>query len=130
MSNNEIFNKTERALKGYNYLLCNIDLISKEIEIFKANENFKEKEGELINLNKAIRLKNILDVCINSLREVDRIVIELRYLNKGKLTWKQIANVVKFSEEHCRKRIMLRAINKIISTINESGIDINKLLKG
>ena len=69
-------------------------------------------------------------MCLNNLNGTERKIIELRYLSKEKLTWKQIANVVGYSEDHCRKGIKLRAINKIIITIKESGIDMNNLFKG
>lgn len=65
-------------------------------------------------LSKHIRFKKLIDMCTSKLTAVERKVIELRYLNKEKITWKQIANIV----------------SKVMSSINESSIDMNKLLKG
>lgn len=154
MPNAELVKKVEKALYGYNDLSSKIEFINKEIELVK-NEyegckglSYSEKvsptnkfnssvENEVINkekelirlnrdLNKAIRLRNILELCINSLCGVDKKVIELRYLNKEKLTWNQIANRVSYSEDYCRKNIKVRAIHKIIVSLNSSYIDVNK----
>ncbi|OPF52512.1 hypothetical protein BH721_04455 [Clostridium baratii] len=152
MPNAELVNKVEKALYGYNDLSSKIEFINKEIELVKneyegckglgysekisATNKFNSsveneilnKEKELIRLNrylnKTIRLKNILGLCINSLFGVDKKVIKLRYLNKDKLTWKQIANRVNYSEEYCRKNIRYRAINKIIVLIEHNKINI------
>lgn len=124
MNNGSIFKKIEKILVEYNNLEINIEFLNKEIEILK---NSQMNEGELISLNSDLnrvnRLKSLLDVCINALSGVDKKVIGLRYLNKDKLTLKQIGNIVNFSEVHCMKRIRVRAINKIIYIINGSVID-------
>ncbi|MEG1457577.1 MAG: DUF722 domain-containing protein [Bacilli bacterium] len=153
---NELIKKVEKALYEYNDLSSKIGFITKEIEITK-NEyegckgiNYSEKvsptnkfsssvENEILNkekelirlnrdLNRTIRLKNILDVCINGLYGVDKKVIELRYLTKEKLTWNQIANRVSYSSDYCRKDIRSRAINNIIDNLSYGGIDISKYI--
>lgn len=152
MPNAELVKKVEKALYGYNDLSSKIEFINKEIELVKneyegckglvysekisATNKFNSsveneilnKEKELIrlnrDLNKTIRFKNILELCINGLCGVDKKVIELRYLNKEKLTWNQIANRVSYSEEYCRKNIRYRAINKIIGLIEHNKINI------
>lgn len=132
MSNAETVRTFERTITVYKELTYKIDFINKEIELIQNDKGYSKEQLIILNnqLNKYIRFKNLIDICINKLTEVERKVIELRYLTKEKITWKQIANIVSFSEDHCRKGIRLRAINKIMSTINENSVDINKLLKG
>lgn len=132
MSNSEVIRRFERVITEYKGLSYKIDFINKEIEIVKNDEYSKDDELIKLNkdLNKYIRLKNMLHMCLNNLNGTERKLIELRYLSKEKLTWKQIANVVGYSEDYCRKGIKTKAINKIIIAIKESGIDINNLLKG
>ncbi|WWU65276.1 hypothetical protein QJR26_02645 [Clostridium baratii] len=129
MNNGSTFKKIEKTLVEYNNLAINIEFLNKEIDILK---NSQMNEEELISLNsdlnRANRLKRLLDGCINALSGVDKKVIELRYLSKDKLTWKQIGNIVKFSEVHCMTRIRPRAINKIVDFINGSGIDIESFM--
>lgn len=152
MPNAELVKKVEKALYEYKDIPSKIEFINKEIDIVKneyegckglvysekisATNKFNSsveneilnKEKELIrlnrDLNKTIRFKNILELCINGLYGVDKKVIELRYLNKEKLTWNQIANRVSYSEEYCRKNIRYRAINKIIGLIEHNKINI------
>ena len=130
MSNKEVVRKFERAIKEYKGLSYKIDFINKEIEIIE-NDKGSLKEP-LINLNrqlnKYIRFKNVIDMCLNNLNRTERKVIELRYLSKEKLTWKQIANVVGYSEDHCRKGIKTRAINKIIDDLNNCYIEVDKYI--
>ncbi|WP_338597009.1 DUF722 domain-containing protein [Clostridium baratii] len=156
MPNAELVKKVEKALYEYNDLSFKIEFINKEIELVKneyegckglgysekisATNKFNSsveseilnKEKELIrlnrDLNKTIRLKNILELCINSLCGADKKVIELRYLNKEKLTWNQIANRVSYSEDYCRKNIKTRAINKIIDNLNNSYICVDRYI--
>lgn len=130
MSNGVEFKKIERAVSEYNNLVIKIEVLNKEIEILK---NSKLNEEELISLNndlnKANRLKSLLDICINALIGVDKKVIELRYLSKEKLTWKQIANIVSYSESHCIKKVKPRAIKKMVSILDNTKIDIDSLMK-
>ncbi|CUP24517.1 probable sigma factor [Clostridium baratii] len=132
MSNAETVRTFERTITVYKELTYKIDFINKEVELIQNDKGYYKEPLIALNnqLNKYIRFKNLIDICMNKLTEVERKVIELRYLTKEKITWKQIAKIVSFSEDYCRQGIKLRAINKIMSTINESGIEINKLLKG
>ncbi|MBY0756931.1 hypothetical protein K5V21_16035 [Clostridium sardiniense] len=130
MKSTDLFKRIERALIEYNNLSYRIEFLNKEIDIVKANKYSKEEELLNLNndLNKAIRLKNMLDICIDSLNGVDKKVIELRYLSKEKLTWKQIASIVSYSECHCMKRIKPRAIKKMVSILDNTKIDIDSLM--
>ena len=130
MSNSEVIRNFERTIKEYKGLSYKIDFINKEIEIVKNDEYSKDDELIKLNkdLNKYIRLKNILHMFLSNLNGTERKVIELRYLSKEKLTWKQIANVVGYSDDYCRKGIKTRAINKIIDNLNNCCIDVDKYI--
>lgn len=89
MKNEVTFNKIERYLSEYNNLEIKIEFLNKEIEILKNSQMNEEGLISLNNdLNRVNGLKSLLDVCINALSGVDKKVIELRYLSKGKLTWR------------------------------------------
>lgn len=130
MSNSEVVRKFEGIIKVYKEIQYKIDFINKEIEIIKNDKGLLKEP--LINLNrklnKYIRFKNVIDMCLNNLNVTERKVIELRYLSKEKLTWKQIANVVGYSEDYCRKEIKFRAINKIIDDLNNCCIEVDKYI--
>ena len=130
MGNSEVVRKFKRAITEYKGLSYKIAFINKEIDIIK-NDKGSLKEP-LINLNKQlnkyIRFKNVIDMCLNNLNVTERKVIELRYLSKEKLTWKQIANMVGYSEDYCRKEIKTRAINKIIDDLNNCFIEVDKYI--
>ncbi|MDQ0149336.1 hypothetical protein ACFO6R_10245 [Eubacterium multiforme] len=142
---NELFRKAEWVLYGYNDLLYDIDLIREDIRMTEeeyqgcSGLSYEEKgsptnafssvvENELINkerllrelkldLNNKIRMKNRIETAVNKLNGADKKVIELRYINKSKLNWNQIGFAVNYSADHCRKRIRVRAIKKMINTI-------------
>ena len=65
---------------------------------------------------------------LNNLNGTERKIIELRYLSKEKLTWKQIANVVGYSDDYCRKNIRVRAISKIIDDLNNCCVEVDKYI--
>lgn len=130
MINSEVVRNFERVITEYKGLSYKIDFINKEIEIVKNDEYSKDDELIKLNkdLNKYIRLKNMLNMCLNNLNGIERKLIELRYLSKEKLTWKQIAGVVGFSEDYCRKEIKFRAINKIIDDLNNCYVEVDKYI--
>lgn len=130
MSNSEVIRKFERFITEYKWLSYKIDFINKEIEIVKNDEYSKDDELIKLNkdLNKYIRFKNAIDMCLKNLNRTERKVIELRYLSKEELTWKQIANAVGYSEDYCRKEIKFRAINKIIDDLNNCCIEVDKYI--
>lgn len=130
MSNSEVVRKFEGIIKVYKEIQYKIDFINKEIEIIKNDKGLLKEP--LINLNrklnKYIRFKNAIDMCLKNLNRTERKVIELRYLSKEELTWKQIANMAGYSEDYCRKEIKTRAINKIIDDLNNCCIEVDKYI--
>lgn len=139
--NKELFRKTEAILYDYNNLALKIDLLRSEIkdteEFYKgcgsivyeektqATNKFNssveneilEKENRLTVLRYDLRnkviLKRRIDRAIQNLKDEERKLIELRYINKRSLSWIQISFVLKYSQEYCRKDLRKSAINKI-----------------
>ena len=140
-----LFRKTEAILYDYNNLTLKIDLLKAEIkdieetyqgcgsisyeERTQATNKFNssveneilEKEKLLkinkIDLNNKVTLKRRIDSAVQGLKDEERKLVELRYINKRQLSWNQIAFVLKYSQEYCRKDLRKKAINKIGDTI-------------
>lgn len=141
----ELFRKTEGMLYDYNNIVTQIELLKLDIidieeeykgcgsieykELTGATNKFNSSvENEVINrekelmvyykeLNKKVSLKRKLDAAIENLKDEEKKLVELRYINKRTLSWNQIAYVLKYSQEYCRKDLREKAIKKISDTI-------------
>lgn len=141
----ELFRKTEGILYDYNDLTNKIELLKAEIKEMEEEYEgcsaiqYEEKTGStnkfnssvenevmsreqrLIcyykDLNKKQTLKRRLDVAIESLKEEEKQLVELRYTNKRTLSWNQIARALKYSVDYCRKDLRNRIIRKLADTI-------------
>lgn len=141
----EEYSKAEELLEGYGELVEEIDWLKSNIEDIEdefegctsieittgsgATNKFnsiveneiisKEDKMKMLNvkLYENLRLKKKIDRAVEKLKGVDREVIELRYINKRVLGWKEIAYTVSYSETHCRKKIKQRAIKKMAKYI-------------
>lgn len=155
MIDKNIFRKTEAILYDYNNLALKIDLLKAEIkdieetyqgcgsisyeERTQATNKFNssveneilEKEKLLkvnkIDLNNKVTLKRRIDSAVQGLKDEERKLVELRYINKRQLSWNQIAFVLKYSQEYCRKDLRRKAINKIGDTIFYNPYEQSKL---
>lgn len=141
----ELFRKTEAILYDYKDLINKIELLKAEIKELEEDYegttaiSYEESRGstnkfnsivenevmsrekKLIyyykDLNKKQTLKRRLDVAIESLKEEEKKLVELRYTNKRTLSWNQVAFVLKYSVDYCRKDLRSRIIKKIADTI-------------
>lgn len=141
----ELFRKTEAILYDYNDLTNKIELLKAEIKEMEEEYEgcsaiqYEEKTGstnkfnstvenevmsreqKLIyyykDLNRKQTLKRRLDVAIESLKEEEKQLVELRYTNKRTLSWNQTAMVLKYSVDYCRKDLRSRIIRKLADTI-------------
>lgn len=141
----ELFRKTEKILYNYNDLSNKIELLKAEIKEMEeeyqgcsavqyeentggTNKFNSSVENEVISrekkliyyykdLNDKQTLKRRLDVAIESLKEEEKQLVELRYTNKRTLSWNQAAFVLKYSVDYCRKDLRSRIIKKIADTI-------------
>lgn len=141
-----LFKKTEAILYDYNNLALKIDLLKAEIKDIeetyqgcgaigyeertqatnKYNSSVEnevlEKEKMLktlkIDLSNKMKLKRRIDTAVQGLKkDEERKLVELRYINKRPLSWNQIAYVLKYSQEYCRKDLRISAIKSIGDTI-------------
>lgn len=140
----ELFRKTEARLYNYNNLVMRIELLKCDIrdiereyigckginygETTGSSNAFnsvvenevldKEKKINYLNreLNKLLAIQRRNDGAIKSLRDKERKLVELRYLDNRSLSWEEIAEELGYSEDYCRKDLRYRAI-KVISDI-------------
>lgn len=135
--------EVENILKGYRDLLIDIDITELKIEEVEeeyrgcegieyketigATNKFNstveneviERERRLLFLKEELEIlkkkKKKVDrlISINELSEVEKMVIELRYINKRVLRWREIGYTVHFSEGYCRRVIQQKAIAKM-----------------
>lgn len=143
--NKELFRKTEGILYEYNDLTNKIELLRAEIKEMEEEYRgcsviqYEEKTGntnkfnssvenEVISreqklvyyykdLNRKQTLKRRIDVAIESLKEEEKQLVELRYTNKRILSWNQIARALKYSVDYCRKDLRSKTIRKLADTI-------------
>lgn len=145
MRDKNLFRKTEAILYDYNNLALKIELLKAEIkdieetyqgcgsisyeERTQATNKFNSSvENEVVQREKELRalkldlknkttLKRRIYISVQGLNDEERKLVELRYINKRRLSWNQIAYVLKYSQEYCRKDLRWKAINKIGDTI-------------
>ena len=141
----ELFGKTEAILYDYNDLANKIELLKAEIKEMEEEYEgcsaiqYEEKTGSTNKFNSAVEnevmsreqkliyyykdlnrkqtLKRRLDVAIESLKDEEKQLVELRYTNKRTLSWNQIARALKYSVDYCRKDLRCRIIKKLADTI-------------
>lgn len=117
--------KVKKLLSNYKTMKAQIECIDYEIELLKEHIEFlkelRDSDNYIIESNKEIEhkraIKKRLEDCINSidntlneLSDTERKIVELRYLEGEKHTWKEIGNIVGYSSDYCRKEML----NKIL----------------
>ncbi|XZK78282.1 sigma factor-like helix-turn-helix DNA-binding protein [Clostridium perfringens] len=117
--------KAKKLLSSYKTMKAQIECIDYEIELLKEHIEFlkelRDTESSIIEINNEIEnkkaIKKRLYDCINSiykslseLSDTERKIVELRYLEGEKHTWKEIGNIVGYSSDYCRKEML----NKIL----------------
>lgn len=141
----ELFRKTEAILYDYNDLTNKIELLKAEIKEMEEEYEgcpaiqYEEKTGSTSKFNSTVEnevmsreqkliyyykdlnrkqtLKRRLDVAIESLKEEEKQLVELRYTNKRTLSWNQTAMVLKYSMDYCRKDLRSRIIKRVADII-------------
>ncbi|MDM0534828.1 sigma factor-like helix-turn-helix DNA-binding protein [Clostridium perfringens] len=126
--------KVKKLLSNYKTMKAQIECIDYEIELLKEHIEFlkelRDTESSIIESNKEIEhkrdIKKRLDDCINSvdkslseLSDTERKIVELRYLEGKKHTWKEIGNIVGYSEIYCRKGILDKSLNILYENIKK-----------
>lgn len=131
--------KIKKLLSNYKTMKVQIECIDYEIELLKEHIEFlkelRDTESSIIENNKEIEhkraIKKRLEDCINSidnalnkLGDTERKIVELRYLEGEKHTWREVGNIVGYSEIYCRKvlfdkylKILYENIKKLINRV-------------
>ncbi|HAT4073010.1 TPA: DNA-binding protein [Clostridium perfringens] len=130
--NKEQKEKVKKILRSYKTMKAQIECIDFEIDITKeCIEDLKElrdTESYIIEKNNEIEYKKIikkrLQDCINSidnalneLSDTERKIVELRYLEGKKHTWKEIGSIVGYNSDYCRKEMLDLVLNNICKYI-------------
>ncbi|GAA0118899.1 sigma factor-like helix-turn-helix DNA-binding protein [Clostridium sp. CTA-17] len=142
----ELLKKTENLLKNYNKLSTEIKLIKAEIEDIKesytgcvaigyseksgATNKFSSmvedevirKEKELFYLNRdleyKIKLKRRIDLAIQTLRtKEEKDLVKLKYINQPNVSWGNVAYILRYNKDYCRKELRTKIIKQIADFI-------------
>ena len=144
--NKELFRKTENLLKNYNRLETEIKLIKAEIEDIKESYTgcvaigYSEKSGstnkfssmvedEIIRKEKdlfylkrdleyKVKLKRRIDLAIQTLRtKEEKDLVKLKYINQPNVSWGNVAYILRYNKDYCRKELRNKIIRQIADFI-------------
>lgn len=120
--------KIKNLLSSYKTIKGQIECIDYEISITKefieGLKKLRNTESYIIEKNNEIEYKlkikkrledciNSIDKALNELSNTERRIVELRYLEGKKYTWKEIGNIVGYSLDYCRKEMLNLALSNI-----------------
>lgn len=116
MITNERKKEIEKILYGYKNFDIKIECLDIHINALLNGVNICDEPLNIKKLrsrkNKIIELKEIINNAINELSEEEYKIIELRYLQRKKMTWFEIGSLVGFEKDYlCKKN--KKILNKI-----------------
>lgn len=126
--------KVKKLLSNYKTMKAQIECIDYEIELLKEHIEFlkelRDSDNYIIESNKEIEHKraikkrledciNSIDKALNELGDTERKIVELRYLEGEKHTWREIGNIVGYSEIYCRKGLLDKSLNILCENIKK-----------
>lgn len=129
--------KVKKLLSSYRTMKAKIECIDYEIELLKDYIEFlkelRDTESYIIEKNKEIEHKraiqkrledciNSIDNAFNELSDTERKIVELRYLEGKKHTWKEICNIVGYSLDYCRKEMLNLALSNVYKYTKKQSI--------
>lgn len=139
----DYFKTTEKYLYNYKSLKTSIEINKEKLRLLQKEEPqgppginyekepvspthkfYSETEDEAIaRIQKIEKVKNKIqkdsyavwkiEKAIESLPVLERRVVKLRYISEEQLTWRQIADIVKYNTDYCRKEVRNRAIQSL-----------------
>ena len=145
--NKELFRKTENYLENYNRLETEIKLIKAEIEDIKeyytgcvvigyneksgptnkfssmVEDEVIRKEKDLFYLKRDLdykvrRLKRRIDLAIQTLRtKEEKDLVKLKYINQSNVSWGNVAYILRYNKDYCRKELRNKIIRQITNFI-------------
>ncbi|MGU8655165.1 sigma factor-like helix-turn-helix DNA-binding protein [Clostridium perfringens] len=125
--------KIKKLLSSYKTMKGQIECIDYEIDIIKecieSLKNLRDTESYIIEKNNEIEHKrairkrledciNSIDNALNELSNTERRIVELRYLEGKKHTWKEIGNIVGYSSDYCRKELLDKVLKSLYKNIS------------
>lgn len=126
--------KIKKLLSNYKTMKVQIECIDYEIELLKEYIEFlkelRDSDNYIIESNKEIEHKraikkrledciNSIDKALNELGDTERKIVELRYLEGEKHTWREIGNIVGYSEIYCRKELLDKVLKSLYENIKK-----------
>ena len=126
--------KAKKLLSSYRTMKAQIECIDFEINIIKecieGLRELRDSDNYIIESNKEIEhkraIRNRLEDCINSvdnalneLSDTERKIVELRYLEGKKHTWREIGNIVGYSSDYCRKELLNKSLKSLYENIKD-----------
>lgn len=124
--------KIKKLLSSYRNMKAQIECIDFEINIIKecieGLRELRDTESYIIEKNNEIKYKraikkrledyiNSIDNALNELSDTERKIVELRYLEGKKHTWKEIGSIVGYSSDYCRKEILNNGLKILYENI-------------
>lgn len=134
--------KVKKLLSSYKTMKAQIECIDFEIDITKecieGLKELRDTESYIVEKNNEIEYKRTirkrLEDCINSiykalneLGDTERKIVELRYLEGEKHTWREIGNIVGYSEIYCRKGLLDKSLNILYENIKIYNKQVDKI---
>ncbi|EPB8167424.1 DNA-binding protein [Clostridium perfringens] len=134
--------KVKKLLSNYKTMKGQAECINYEIELLKEHiEFFKElsdSDNYIIESNKEIEHKraikkrledciNSIDKALNELSDTGRKIVELRYLEDKKYTWKEVSSIVGYSSDYCRKELLDKVLKILYNKCINIRVVSNKL---
>ena len=112
--------KVKKLLSNYKTMKGQIECINYEIKLLKDHIEFlkeiRDTESYIIENNNEIEykrdIKKRLEDCIKSIDKTLNELVELRYLEGEKHTWREIGNIVGYSSDYCRKEMLDKILFK------------------
>ncbi|MDK0619055.1 DNA-binding protein [Clostridium perfringens] len=117
----------KNLLSSYKTMKGQIKCIDYEIELLKGHIEFlkglRHTDSSIIESNNEIEYKraakkrleeciNSIDNALNELSDTERKIVELRYLEGEKHTWREIGNIAGYSSDYCRKEMLDKILFK------------------
>ena len=136
------FKATEKYLYNYRAIKANIEILEQQLQLLKddfkgagavdttrepVSKTYKftsatedevlQREEDTAELERQIlRGKNVIekiDKGIASLPELERTVLEIKYMSEESLSWVQIAERVGYSVDHCKGKVRRKAVERV-----------------
>lgn len=112
-------NNYKKILKNYNMMNTLVRMLDIEIDSINMSECKNDKNTikhlELLNTNKKY-YKDIvykINIALERLNNIEKQLVQLRYLSIDSFTWYQIGSTLHLSEGYCRTKLNDKCLYKL-----------------